>query len=68
MNHDIYPDPTCHCGALIARGQESCRKCRARERWLKKQAAKNRGGRRSGEVRRPPRAPRGLAAMGVSWT
>jgi hypothetical protein len=25
--------PTCLCGARLGRGQTSCRKCRARERW-----------------------------------
>ncbi|MGI5286558.1 hypothetical protein ACQEVF_24915 [Nonomuraea polychroma] len=68
MNHDIYPDPSCACGALLDEGRKLCRKCRARDRWLRKQAAKRKGGRRRGETRRPPRAPRGLAAAGVIWS
>ncbi|MEV4173857.1 hypothetical protein [Nonomuraea sp. NPDC049709] len=68
MNHDIYPEPTCVCGALLDEGRELCRKCRARDRWLRKQTAKRKGGRRRGETRRPPRAPRGLAAAGVIWS
>jgi hypothetical protein len=68
MNHDIYPEPACACGSLLNEGPELCRKCRARDRWLRKQAGKRKGGRRRGETRRPPRAPRGLAAAGVIWS
>ncbi len=68
MTEEIYPEPTCPCTARLEQGQTRCRKCLARERWIKKQAAKrNRGGRR-GETRRPPRAPRGLAVAGVIWS
>ncbi|MFG6195131.1 hypothetical protein [Nonomuraea sp. JJY05] len=68
MNHDIYPEPTCACGALLNEGRELCRKCRARDRWLRKQTAKRKSGKRRGETGRPPRAPRGLAAAGVIWS
>ncbi|MEV1001799.1 hypothetical protein [Nonomuraea sp. NPDC050202] len=68
MNHNIYPEPACACGALLDQGRELCRKCRARDRWLKKQTAKRKSGKRRGETRRPPRAPRGLAAAGVIWS
>jgi hypothetical protein len=62
MTEEIYPEPTCQCAARLEQGQTRCRKCLARERWAKKQAAKrNRDGQRRSEARRPPRAPRGLA-------
>jgi len=68
MTEEIYPEPTCQCAARLEQGQTRCRKCLARERWIKKQAAKRtRGGRRD-ETRRPPRAPRGLAVAGVIWS
>ena len=47
MTEEIYPEPTCQCTARLEQGQTRCRKCLARERWTKKQAAKrNRGGQR----------------------
>ncbi|GGO83776.1 hypothetical protein [Nonomuraea cavernae] len=68
MTDEIYPEPACECGAHLEEGQTRCRKCSARQRWIKKQAAKRRDGRRRGETRRPPRAARGLAAAGVIWS
>ncbi|MER6946536.1 hypothetical protein ABT294_21130 [Nonomuraea sp. NPDC000554] len=68
MTDEIYPDPTCECRALLAEGQDRCHKCRARDRWVKKQAAKRRDGRRRGETRRPPRTSRRAAMAGVTWT
>ncbi|MFI6599132.1 hypothetical protein ACIBHX_22980 [Nonomuraea sp. NPDC050536] len=65
MTDEIYPDPTCECGAQLDEGQHRCRKCTARERWLKKQAAKNR---RRPETRRPPRGPRTSFKAGVVWS
>ncbi|MBF8193408.1 hypothetical protein ITP53_48605 [Nonomuraea sp. K274] len=69
MTDEIYPEPTCECSARLEEGEVHCLKCRSRERWTKKQAGKRRrGGRRQGETRRPPRAPRGLAQAGVIWS
>ncbi|MET8008264.1 hypothetical protein [Nonomuraea glycinis] len=69
MTEEIYPEPTCPCSARLEQGQTRCRKCLARERWIKKQAAKrNRDGQRRSETRRPPRAPHGLAVAGVIWS
>ncbi|TDD33619.1 hypothetical protein E1286_41945 [Nonomuraea terrae] len=69
MNHEIYPEPTCACGALLDQGKTNCRKCRSRDRWLRRRAAARRkDGEGRGEIRRPPRAPRGRDAAGVSWT
>ncbi|MFC5813633.1 hypothetical protein [Nonomuraea harbinensis] len=69
MSHEIYPEPICACGAHLDEGQSRCRKCHARERWIKKQAAKRtRHTARREETRRPPRAPRGLASAGVIWS
>jgi hypothetical protein len=60
--------PACECGNALAEGQTRCSKCLARERWARKERARNRRGRRRSESRRPPRAPRGLAEAGVSWS
>ncbi|WP_049572430.1 hypothetical protein [Nonomuraea sp. SBT364] len=68
MTDEIYPDPTCECSARLDEGETRCRKCRSRERWIKKQAGKRRHTSRRGETRRPPRAPRGLAVAGVIWS
>lgn len=65
MSHEICPEPMCVCGAHLEEGRSRCRKCHARERWIKRQAAKRT---RRGETRRPPRAPRGLASAGVIWS
>ncbi|MFG1961482.1 hypothetical protein [Nonomuraea sp. NPDC049028] len=68
MTDEIYPNPTCECGACPEEGQTRCRKCLARERWAKRRAGKRKNGRQRGETRRPPRTPRGLVAAGVTWT
>ncbi|MGW3346595.1 hypothetical protein ACWDA3_25050 [Nonomuraea rubra] len=59
--------PACECGNALTEGQARCSKCLARDRWARKERARNRRNRRS-ETRRPPRGPRGSAAMGMSWT
>ncbi|GAA4965101.1 hypothetical protein HD597_008899 [Nonomuraea thailandensis] len=59
--------PACECGNALTEGQTRCTKCLARDRWARKERARNRRNRRS-ETRRPPRGPRAAAAMGVSWT
>jgi len=68
MTEEIYPEPTCECSARLEVGQTRCRKCLARERWIKRQTAKRKNGRQRGETRRPPRTARGLVAAGVTWT
>ncbi|SPL93921.1 unnamed protein product [[Actinomadura] parvosata subsp. kistnae] len=68
MTEQIYPEPTCECSAGLDEGQTRCRKCRARDRWIKKQVAKRREGMRRDETRRPPRGPRRIAMAGVTWT
>ncbi|MFI6790916.1 hypothetical protein ACIBG4_26675 [Nonomuraea sp. NPDC050383] len=60
--------PSCECGNALTHGQVQCSKCLARERWTRKQQARNRRERRRAESRRPPRGPRTVAAAGVSWT
>ncbi|MFD2357317.1 hypothetical protein ACFSTC_60650 [Nonomuraea ferruginea] len=69
MSHEIYPEPICACGAHLGEGQSRCRKCHARERWIKKQAAKRtrRAGRR-GETRRPPALRAAWPRRGVIWS
>ncbi|GAA4597986.1 hypothetical protein GCM10023194_74320 [Planotetraspora phitsanulokensis] len=59
--------PDCECGALLDDGQTHCRKCLARDRWARRQAARLRAQRRRGATRRPPRDPHTAAARGVSW-
>nr|BFE83805.1 hypothetical protein GCM10020093_064060 [Planobispora longispora] len=49
--------PDCICGAALEEGQTLCRKCHARERWLKRRAAKGRTAKRRGETRRPAAVP-----------
>ncbi len=71
MTNTISPldeAPGCECGALLEQGQTRCRKCRARDRWARRQAAKRRAGKRSGETRRPPKGPRVAAVAGVIWS
>jgi hypothetical protein len=68
MTDEIYPEPACECGACLEDGQTRCRKCLARERWVKRRAGKRKNGRQRGETRRPPRTPRDLVAAGVTWT
>ncbi|MEU7004504.1 hypothetical protein [Nonomuraea sp. NPDC046570] len=63
MTEEIYPAPACECGAPLNEGQARCRKCLARDRWLKKQAGKRRG-----ETRRPPRGPQSGGKAGVVWS
>lgn len=70
MNNEITilgEAPGCECGNALTEGQTRCTKCLARDRWARKERARNRRNRRS-EARRPPRGPRAAAAMGVSWT
>ncbi|MEO3804887.1 hypothetical protein [Nonomuraea sp. B1E8] len=68
MTDEIYPDPTCECSAHLDEGQTRCRKCQARDRWVKKQTVRRREHARRGETRRPPRGPRRTAMAGVTWT
>ncbi|GAA5082371.1 hypothetical protein HNP84_003928 [Thermocatellispora tengchongensis] len=58
--------PSCACGAILARGQTRCRKCLARDRWLRKDAARRKARRRRRDSRRPPRDPRGIAQKGAA--
>ncbi|MGS2641809.1 hypothetical protein [Streptosporangium sp. LJ11] len=73
MINDIRPideTPTCVCGAALEEGRIACRKCLARDRWIRRQgqAAKRRLSKRRGQSRRPAGRPRNLAEAGVSWT
>ncbi|MFI9843995.1 hypothetical protein ACIHFD_43670 [Nonomuraea sp. NPDC051941] len=71
MNNEITilgETPSCECGNALAEGQTRCSKCLARDRWTRKERARNRRNRRRSENRRPPRAPRGLAQAGVIWS
>ncbi|WP_055478086.1 hypothetical protein [Sphaerimonospora mesophila] len=58
----------CECGAAVEEGQARCRKCLARDRWGRRQAARRRADKRRAITRRPPRGPRGAAALGVIWS
>ncbi|GGT08947.1 hypothetical protein GCM10010156_77310 [Planobispora rosea] len=60
--------PGCVCGATLEEGQTLCRKCHARERWLKRRDAKRRTNKRRGESRRPAGRPRSITEVGVIWT
>ncbi|TDC06668.1 hypothetical protein E1267_15835 [Nonomuraea longispora] len=71
MNNEITipgETPSCECGNALGHGQVRCSKCLARNRWARKERARNRRNRRRSEDRRPPRAPRGLAQAGVTWS
>ena len=35
-----YPRPRCLCGAARRAGAPTCRKCRARERWLRRSSGR----------------------------
>lgn len=61
----IDETPTCECGATLEEGQFVCRKCRARERWVRRRVARRRTNRRRGQVRRPANRPYGTAEAGV---
>ncbi|WP_250214003.1 hypothetical protein [Acrocarpospora catenulata] len=60
------PPPVCICGAALAEGQKLCRKCAARERWAKRQAARLRLKRRRNLSRRPPRDPHRTPIVGTA--
>ena len=65
----IDETPACECGAVLEEGQFACRKCRARNRWIRRQVARRRtANRRRGQVRRPANRPYGTAKAGVIWT
>lgn len=64
----IDETPACECGGALEEGQFACRKCRARERWVRRQVARRRTNRRRGQVRRPANRPYGTAEAGVIWT
>ncbi|MCG5215445.1 hypothetical protein [Streptosporangium sp. KLBMP 9127] len=64
----IDETPACGCGAALEEGQGLCRKCRARDRWMRRRTAGRRNGRRSAETRRPGTRSNGLAQAGVTWT
>ncbi|MGW4424999.1 hypothetical protein [Streptosporangium sp. NPDC004631] len=71
MINDIRPideTPACACGATLEEGRFACRKCRARDRWTRRQVARRRTNRRRGQVRRPANRPYGSAEAGVIWT
>ncbi|TDE54108.1 hypothetical protein E1295_15845 [Nonomuraea mesophila] len=71
MNNEITipgETPSCECGNALGHGQVRCSKCLARNRWTRKERARNRRNRRRSEDRRPPRTPRGLAQPGVTWS
>ncbi len=70
MTDQILPPEegrTCACGARLAEGQTLCRKCRARTRWLRRQAGRRVAVRRPGGTRRPEGRPGRTAQAGVSW-
>ncbi|MEO3861763.1 hypothetical protein [Acrocarpospora sp. B8E8] len=58
--------PACPCGAALTEGQKLCRKCAARERWARRQAARLRVKRRRNLNRRPPRDPHRATIQGVT--
>ncbi|GIH91678.1 hypothetical protein ACFFMN_29500 [Planobispora siamensis] len=60
--------PTCVCGAALGEGQTLCRKCRARELWLKRQEGKRKASTRRGETRRPAGRPRNRSQARVIWS
>jgi hypothetical protein len=60
--------PGCECGALLEDAQPRCRKCLARDRWTRRQAARRRADKRRAALRRPPRGPLTAAAVGVIWS
>ncbi|MEU1731647.1 hypothetical protein [Streptosporangium sp. NPDC020145] len=64
----IDETPGCECGGALEEGQFVCRKCRARERWVRRQVARRRTNRRRGQVRRPANRPYGAAEAGVIRT
>ncbi|MBB4919106.1 hypothetical protein [Streptosporangium saharense] len=64
----INDTPACGCGAVLEEGRFICRKCRARERWVRRQVARRRTSQRRGQVRRPANRPYGTAEAGVIWT
>ncbi|MER5622674.1 hypothetical protein ABT061_16690 [Streptosporangium sp. NPDC002544] len=64
----IDETPAYGCGALLEEGQFLCRKCRARERWIRRQGAKRTTTKRREETRRPAGRPRDITRAGVSWT
>ncbi|MER5325679.1 hypothetical protein [Streptosporangium roseum] len=70
INHikPIDETPACECGAALEQGRFLCRKCRAGDRWVRRQAARRRTATRNGQSRRPANRPRGIAEAGVSWT
>ncbi|MGV9770805.1 hypothetical protein [Streptosporangium sp. NPDC003464] len=71
INHikPIDETPACECGAVLEQRRFRCRKCRARDRWVRRQAARRRTvGKRSGQTRRPANRPRGIVEAGVIWT
>ncbi|MER7213330.1 hypothetical protein ABT340_40220 [Streptosporangium sp. NPDC000239] len=60
INHirPIDDTPACGCSAVLEEGRFVCRKCLARERWTRRQAARRRtADRRRGQVRRARTAP-----------
>ncbi|SNT61596.1 hypothetical protein SAMN05216276_108436 [Streptosporangium subroseum] len=64
----IDETPACECGAALEEGHLLCRKCRARDRWMRRHGARRKATRRPGESRRPANRPRGIVEAGVSWT
>ncbi|WP_031167886.1 hypothetical protein [Streptosporangium roseum] len=70
INHlkPIDETPACECGAVLEQGRFRCRECRARDRWVRRQAAKRRTTARSGQSQPPAHRPRGIVEAGVSWT
>ncbi|KAB8190218.1 hypothetical protein FH608_035110 [Nonomuraea phyllanthi] len=70
MNNEITipgETPSCECGNALGHGQVRCSKCLARDRWARKERARNRRNRQRSDNRRPPRGPRTTTAAGVSW-
>ncbi|MEU6743998.1 hypothetical protein [Streptosporangium sandarakinum] len=64
----IDETPACERGGALEEGRFVCRKCRARERWVRCQVARRRTNRRRGQVRHPANRPYGTAEAGVIWT
>jgi hypothetical protein len=70
MTDQVFPpeeDGICACGAHLEERQTLCRKCRAKARWLRRQAGRRVAVRRPGGKRRPEGRPGRTAEAGVSW-
>ncbi|WP_371782862.1 hypothetical protein [Streptosporangium subroseum] len=64
----IDETPACECGAALEEGHLLCRKCRARDRWMRRRGDRRKATKRRGESRRPANRLRDITEAGVSWT